>query len=331
MIDTAGPMQSFGWPLLAQAHGSFWLPGQDSTTAAAMDSVFYLILAVCAVFFTLVVGLAAFFVVRYARRPGVAPVKTATHNLALELFWSAIPLLIVGVIFWQGFAAYMDMVNPPQGCYEIRVTGQQWSWLFTYPNGYSDENLHVPVDEPVKLIMTSTDVNHGLSIPAFRVKMDLVPGRYTTTWFRAVRPGSYPLLCTEYCGNDHYDMLASVVVHPQGEFDKWLKQAADYLSALPPAKAGEILYQRRGCLQCHPIDPNKTVVSVGPPLRNVFGKTHSLADGSTVVVDDNYIRESILEPQAKVRAGYPPVMSTYKGQLSDNEITALIEYIKTLE
>ena len=326
MIDATALTNTSGWPLLGQTSGSFWMPGQESTTAPAVDAVFYLILAVCAVFFTLVVGLMVFFVVRYARRPGVGPTKTVTHNTALEIFWSAIPLLIVGVIFWQGFAAYMVMQTAPQGCYEIRVSARQWNWQFTYPNGYSDENLHVPVDEPVKLIMTSEDVNHGLSIPAFRVKMDLVPGRYTSTWFRAVRPGTYPLLCTEYCGDEHSDMLAAVVVHPQGEFDKWLKDAADYLSSLPLDKAGEILYQRRGCFQCHSIDGTS---GTGPTLRNVFGKTHSLADGSTVVVDDNYIRESILEPQAKIRAGYQPVMSTYQGQLSDDEITALIEFIKT--
>lgn len=319
------------WGLFAQSAGSFWLPGQDATTAKLMDPVFYFILAVCCFFFTLVVSLMVLFIVRYRRRPGVAPGKPPAQHLGLEVAWTAIPLAIVGVIFYQSFLAYMDMQTAPPACYEIRVSARQWSWQFIYANGHVDENLHVPVDEPVKLIMTSEDVIHGLSIPAFRVKMDLVPGRYTSTWFRAIRPGTYQLLCTEYCGDDHSNMLANVVVHPEGDFEAWLKDAANYLKTLPPAEAGKILYTQRGCSQCHSVDGT---AGTGPSFQGIFGEKHEMADGSTVTVNEDYIKESILEPQKRVRAGFQPVMSTYQGLLSEegpgNDIDALIAYIKTL-
>ena len=179
--------------------------------------------------------------------------------------------------------------------------------------------------------MTSEDVIHGLWIPALRVKMDVVPGRYTSMWFRADQVGTYNLLCTEYCGDKHSDMLATVEVHTSEDYDAWLKDAANYLKTLPPAEAGKVLFQRRGCFQCHAIDDTAGSPVTGPPLNGIFGATHDITDGSTVVVDDNYIRQSILEPQAQVRSGYKPVMSTYKGLVSDEEITALIEYIKTLK
>ena len=333
MTDMMGSLMLNGRLPLAESYSSFWLPGQESSTAAGVDRVFYLILTISAVFFALVVGLMLLFVVRYRRREGVAPGKTASHNTALEITWTVIPLAIVTLIFYQGFAAYMDMQTAPPGCYEIRVSARQWAWQFVYPNGHVDENLHVPVDEPVKLTMTSEDVIHGLWVPAFRVKMDLVPGRYTTAWFRAIRPGTYQLLCTEYCGagetGGHSDMLASVVVHAPDDFQAWLKDAANFLKNLPPAEAGKILFQRRGCAQCHPIDGSALINPTGPPLKGIFGATHGLADGSSVSVDDNYIRESIIEPQAKIREGYRPVMATYQGLLSDEDITALIEFIKS--
>ena len=330
MTDTMGSFMFNVRLPLAQSYSSFWLPGQESSTAAGVDRVFYLILFISAVFFALVVSLMLFFVVRYRRREGVTPQKAPSHSMRLEITWTVIPLLIVFVIFHQGFTAYMEMQIAPPGCYEIRVSGRQWAWQFIYPNGHVDEDLHIPVDEPVKLTMTSEDVIHSLWIPAFRVKMDLVPGRYTTAWFRAIRPGKHQLLCTEYCGgNDqrgHSDMLASVVVHSPDDFEAWLKDAANFLRNLPPAEAGEILYQRRGCAQCHSIDGS---AGTGPSFKGIFGATHQLADGDSVTVDDNYIRESILDPQAKIRAGFRPVMATYQGLVSDEDITALIEFIKS--
>jgi len=327
----AAALSDFGvCPLLGQSGGTFWLPPPRSTTAEVVDSLFYFIFAVSAFFFILIVALMILFVILYRRRPGVEPQGTTHHNTALELIWTIIPLAIVMVIFYWGFTAYMDMRTSPRESYEIRVVGQKWSWLFKYPNGYVDSELHVPVAKPVRLIMTSEDVIHSLFIPAFRVKMDLVPGRYTQTWFHAVEPGSYDLYCAEYCGTGHSDMLSKVVVHEPGTFETWLENAGNLLATMTPVEAGETLYRRRGCGQCHSTDGTARAGG-GPTFQGIYGQTHQMTDGSRVEVEDNYIRESILEPQAKIRAGYEPIMPTYKGQLSDEEITAIIEFIKSLE
>lgn len=325
MFDTL-PLSWLGNVPFAQT-GGFWLP-EPATTDPVMDHVFNLVLIICSILFLLVVGLMMLFVVRYRRRTDGVPQESPSHNTLLELVWTGIPILIVAVIFYQGFVAYMQMQTAPPNCYDLRVSARQWAWQFIYPNGHIDENLHVPAGEPVRLTMTSEDVIHGLWIPALRVKKDVVPGRYASTWFQADKPGEYDLVCTQYCGDDHSNMLAKVVVQTREEYDKWLKEAANYLKTLPPAEAGKMLYQRRGCSQCHSIDGT---AGTGPSFKGIYETTTKLADGSSVAVDDNYIRESILEPQAKIVAGYQPVMSTYKGLLSDDDITALIEFIKSLK
>lgn len=177
--------------------------------------------------------------------------------------------------------------------------------------------------------MSSDDVIHSLYVPAFRLKMDVVPGKYTSTWFEATTTGDFVLFCAEYCGTQHSSMLAKVVVHPSGEFEPWLENAANFLEDLTPAEGGKILYTRRGCVQCHSVVENAAPMT-GPTFYGSFGTSQTLADGSSIIVDENYIRESILEPQAKVRAGYKPVMPTYQGQLKNEEIDALIAFIKSL-
>jgi cytochrome c oxidase subunit II len=312
---------------LAQEMGSFWMPPQSSTVAPAVDALFYLIFWISAVFFVGIVGAMLVFLLRYRRREGHEAQKTSSHNTALELTWSIIPLILVVVIFYMGFKVYLDMQNPPANAYEVQVNAQKWSWNFTYPNGYVDANLHVPVDRPIKLVMQSEDVIHSFFVPAFRVKMDVVPGRYTRTWFHATEIGEYVIFCTEYCGTGHSDMLASVVVHPPGEFETWLEAASNFLDTLPPDEAGEKLFVVRGCPQCHTVDGSG---STGPTFQGLWGSTHTLADGASVEVEENYVRESILDPQAKVAAGFDPVMPTYQGRLKDEEITAIIAYMKTL-
>ena len=325
MFDMLASIEMAGLPL-AQT-GGFWLP--DSAAAdPVMDRVFSVVLVICSAIFLLVVGVMVLFVVRYRFRPGRLPEPSPSHNAWLETMWTTIPVLIVAVIFYQGFTAYLAMQTAPPNCYDLRVSARQWAWQFIYPNGHVDENLHVPAGEPVRLIMTSQDVIHGLWIPALRVKQDVVPGRYSTLWFQADNPGSYNLLCTQYCGDDHSQMLASLVVHPRKDYDAWLKDAANYLKTLPPAEAGKLLYQRRGCSQCHSIDGT---AGTGPSFKGIYGKPAHLTDGRDVLVDDNYVRESILDPQAKIVAGFQPVMSTYKGILADDDITALIEFIKSLK
>ncbi len=315
-------------PLLAQQEQSFWLPPQASSSSAMVDDLFYILLGISIFFFALIVVLMTVFVIVFRRREGVEPSPSPSHNTSLELFWTLIPLLIVGFIFYRGFTGFMELRTAPRQAYEIRVVARQWLWMFEYPNGHKDEQLHVPVDEPVRLVMRSDDVIHGFYVPDFRVQMDVVPGRYTTLWFRAKQPGEHDLYCAQYCGTNHSDMFTKVVVHPPGEFEKWLAEAGNLFKNMPPAEAGKQLYTRRNCQQCHSLDGT---AGTGPSFKGIFGHQTALEGGSSVMVDENYIRESILEPQAKVVQGYKPVMPTYKGILSDEEISDLIEFIKSLK
>jgi cytochrome c oxidase subunit 2 len=317
-----------GLALLAQTEGSFWMPPRASTTAPEVDFAFNFILAISAVFFSLIVVLMVVFVILFRRRPDVPPGQSPSHSTPLEITWTLIPTGLVLFIFYFGFSAFMDMKTAPRNVYEVRVTGQKWSWVFSYPDGTTSPLLHVPVDRPVRLTMTSEDVIHSLFIPAFRVKMDLVPGRYTQVWFQAVEPGEYDLYCAEYCGTGHSDMLSKVVVHRPGEFEKWLADAANVLKRLPPAEAGRELFLRNGCSACHSTDGS---AKTGPTLKGIYGQTHAFSNASPAKVDDNYIRESIVDPMAKIREGFQGVMPTFKGRLKDKELTAIIEYLKTLK
>jgi cytochrome c oxidase subunit 2 len=306
--------------------GSFWMPPQVSTVAHGVDWLFHFILGISIFFFLLIVIVMVVFVLKYRRREGQEAQQSPSHNMALEITWTAIPLALVIVIFVVGFKGFLDMATPPANAYEVLVEGQKWNWNFTYPNGYVDENLHVPVTRPVRLVMSSGDVIHSLYVPAFRIKMDVVPGRYSKAWFEATEPGEYDLFCAEYCGTSHSDMLAHVIVHPVGEFETWLEKASNFLETMTPVDAGRKLFQVRGCTQCHTMDGS---AKTGPTLLGVFGRTGTMADGSTVTVDENYIRQSILEPGVRVVAGFEPVMPTYQGRLKDAEIMAIIEYLKS--
>ena len=309
--------------------GGFWMPVEGSTGAAAVDSVFSLVFWVAAFFFVLIVALMVVFVVRYRRRPGRLDAEPSpSHNTPLELTWTLIPIAIVIVIFVWGFKVYLDANTPPANAYEISVTGQKWKWLFTYPNGHVDENLHVPVDTPVLLVMTSEDVIHGFYIPAFRLKHDVVPGRYSKVWFKAVKPGDYQIYCTQYCGTGHSDMWAKVVVHPPGGFERWLEQASNFLKTLPPAEAGQRLAVTRGCAQCHSVDGT---AGTGPTWKGLFGSHVPLQGGRVMTADEDYIRNCILDPTKNVPLGFQPVMPTFKGRIRDDEITAIIAYIKSLK
>jgi cytochrome c oxidase subunit II len=310
------------------ADESFWLPEQGSTISPEVDWLFYFIYYISLFFFILIVTLMIVFVVRYRRRPGVESGTAPDHNTKLELTWTLIPLLIVIFIFYQGFASYIDMRTSPSLAYEVQVIAKKWQWLFKYPDGHVDGVLHVPLDEPVRLVMTSQDVIHGLYIPAFRINMDIVPGRYTKIWFRAVNPGEYQLYCTQYCGQGHSDMTTKVVVHTRSDFESYLKNEANPLKGLSPVKAGELLYSRRGCAQCHSIDGT---AGTGPSFKGIFGHKVEFSNAATTEVDENYIRESILNPSAKIVKGYRDQMPTFKGVTSDEEITDLIEYIKSLK
>ncbi len=308
---------------------TIWMPPQSSTISGEVDWLFNFILGISVVFFVLIVVVMMLFVVKYRRREGRETASpSASNSVFLEMAWMAISIVVVVIIFFFGFKSYLNISTPPANAYEIQVAGQKWDWSFTYPNGYVDQDLHVPADRPVELVMTSVDVIHSFYVPAFRVKKDVVPGRYTNVWFEATKPGEYNIFCAEYCGTGHSDSSAMVIVHPSGEFGPWLEKASNFLLTMTPEEGGRKVYEIRGCQQCHSVDGSPRT---GPTFFKVFGKEETLADGSIITVDENYIRESVLEPNAKVVAGFEPVMPTYQGRLRDDEIAALTAYIRSLD
>ncbi len=323
-------------PLIAQVDSIFQLfPSQSSTTAGDVDWVFWYITYLSILFWVVIVAAIVWFMFRYRRVKGVGPEHSPHHSTALELTWSVLPSFLLVLMFYWGFTGYEDMRTPPSNAYVINVTGQKWNWNFQYPNGHVDSDLYVPVDTPVRLVMTSTDVIHSMFIPAFRVKQDVVPGRYATTWFEATNTGEFHLFCAEYCGTDHSSMLATVYVHPKDEFPAVLAKISDivgkYKDANEPLwKAGGELYVKRGCASCHSIDGSRRPDG-GPSFLGSFGENREFTDGTTGVMDENYIRQSILEPQAKIRKTFRPVMPTFQGLLKDPEIMVIIEFIRHLK
>jgi cytochrome c oxidase subunit 2 len=307
--------------------GTLWLPPEAASGAAYSDDVFYFIYWVSLFFFVLIVALMVWFVIRYRQRvPGQPAAGGITHSTRLEITWTIIPVILVIIMFYMGFRGYMDLVNPPTDAIDIQVLGQKWSWNFTYPNGHDDGELHVPVDRNIRLTLTSNDVVHSFYIPAFRIKRDAMPGRYNHMWFRPTKTGEYLALCSEYCGTGHSDMQARVVVEDPADYQKWLMEVSDPFREHSFADVGRMLVMRK-CSSCHSVDGR---AGVGPTFKGVFGHEVKLQDGSTVTADENYIRESILYPSRQVVAGFSPVMPTFRGQLKDREITAIIEYLKGL-
>jgi len=268
-----------------------------------------------------------YFVVVYRRRPGGPKIRQISHNTPLEVTWSVIPLILVAVIFLWGFRGFMDMHIAPRNAMEVHVTGKKWLWAFEHTSGRKESaELHVPVNTPVRLIMSSDDVIHSFFVPNFRIKQDVVPGRYTTLWFQATQLGEHHVFCTEYCGKDHSVMAAKVVVMTPEEFKTWSDKDPD--EGMPLAELGAKMYQKNACVSCHSIDGSAVI---GPTFKGLFGRSEQLTGGGTVVVDEQYLRESILEPQAKIVQGYQPVMPTYKGTLTERQLNGVIEYIKTIK
>ncbi len=304
-----------------QGQGTFNLPPAASTIAPAYDSLFYFIYWLSVFFFVVITVATIAFVIKYRRKKGEAFKLTTgfCHNTPLELVWSVIPTLLIFVIFIWGFQMFMRYWVIPGNAMEVRVTAQQWNWNFKYPEGASREILVVPKGRPVKLLMQSVDVLHSLFIPDFRVKMDIVPNRYTSLWFQADQEGEYDLYCTEYCGQKHSRMTTRVSVRSESEYRKWLEE-----NSVTPT--GDVLYKRYGCNTCHSLDGG---TGNGPTFKNLFGSTEKMSDGTMVEVDDNYLRESILDPKAKIVDGFEPVMPTFKNTLSADELDSLIDFIKT--
>jgi cytochrome c oxidase subunit 2 len=299
-------------------------PEQASNLAPEVDNLYFFITAVTAFFAVLVVVLVIVFAVKYRDKTGEKVGAPITGSIPLELGWSIIPFFISMAIFAWATIVFVHLVRAPEQTLEIYSTGKRWMWRFQHLDGASEINtLHVPLGRPVKVIFTSEDVLHSLYIPAFRVKADAIPGRYSSIWFTATKTGEYHLFCTEYCGTKHSGMIGTVTVMEPGDYQAWLSGGG---GGMTMAARGEQLFQQLGCVGCHLNDGSGR----GPSLAGKFGMQETLANGTTITVDDTYIRESILTPQTKLVAGYGPLMPTFQGLVNEDGVMSLIEYIKSL-
>ena len=299
-------------------------PEQASTIARSVDYLYWFITLVTLFFTTVIFATIFYFMIKYRRRSSSERPAAIEGSLPLEILWTAIPTLIVAVIFVWSSNLYFRNAEPPQGAMEIFVTGRQWMWKVEHPEGQREINeLHVPLGRPVKLTMTSEDVIHDFFVPAFRVKKDVLPGRYTSLWFQPTQLGTFHLFCAQYCGAYHAGMIGSVIVVEPDEYERWL---AGTVQGESPEAAGEKLYLQDGCGTCHTADGT----GPGPTLLGLYGQPVKLTTGESVTADDAYIRESILAPRAKIVAGYAPIMPTFQGILTEDQVLALITYVKSL-
>jgi cytochrome c oxidase subunit 2 len=303
-------------------------PEQASTVAGQVDALYYFLLALTAFFFVLIGGLILRFAIKYRRRSPDEVGAPITGSLSLEATWAVIPFIIVMGIFVWGARVYVSMFRPPADALEIHVVGKQWMWKFQHMDGQREINeLHVPVGRAVKLIMSSQDVIHSFFVPAFRVKADAIPGYFRTVWFQATKPGTYHLFCAEYCGTQHSGMIGRVIVMEPQHYQTWLSGMLPGGSAdLSPASAGQKLFQDLACHTCHRDD----VQGIGPRLAGLYGTSVRLQEGQLVTVDEHYIRESILNPMAKITAGFQPVMPAYQGRVNEEQLLELLAYIRSL-
>lgn len=306
-------------------NGSFWLPEGASTLSPEIDSLFYFVTWTSAVLFVGVVGAMIYLAWKYRRRHGEHVPAPVEPNKFVELTWIVLPTILVLIVFNWGFKLFIAQGVAPPDSYEVQVRGSMWNWEFEYPNGtITSGELHVPVDRPVRLVMSSIDVLHSFFIPAFRAKQDVLPNRYSSVWFEATKSDTFQVYCTEYCGDGHSAMLATLITHPQGEFEEWLA-GAGVDEDMPLPELGQQLYEQRQCQACHSIDGTP---GIGPTLQGLFGSTETLSDGSTVEVDDDYLRESILEPGASIVQGYQNIMPPAYGNLTERQLSGLIAFIQ---
>jgi len=297
--------------------------------AGKVDALYFFLVAVSAFFVVVIAALVVFFSIRYRRRAHGEVGAKVVPSLALELTWTIIPLGLGLVMFAWGANVYFNQARPPAETLDIYVVGKQWMWKFQHLDGQREINeLHVPVGRAVRITGTSEDVIHSFFVPAFRLKADVLPGRYTTLWFNATRTGRYHLFCAEYCGTKHSGMLGTIIVMRPAEYQAWLGGGGgEGSSPASLASQGQKAFQDLACITCHRSDGQGR----GPVLEGVFGSRVPLASGEAVVADDAYIRESILSPSAKVVAGFQPLMPTFQGLVSEEQLLTLIEYIKSLK
>src|SRR5262245_7488165 len=299
-------------------------PERASTIAGKVDALYITLICVNGLLATGIVITLIVFAIRFRRRSDSERPKPITGSLLLELTWTIIPLFMVLGMFTWGAYVFFQMSRPPAGSMDIYVVGKQWMWKFQHMNGVREINeLHVPIGRPVRLTMESEDVMHSLYFPAFRVKGDVVPGRYRIMWFQATKTGRYHIFCAEYCGTKHAGMGGWITVMEPANFQAWLSGGT---SGGPLEESGEKLFTQLACNTCHFIDH----IGRGPILSGLFGKEVLLQTGQTIKADETYIRESILNPQAKIVMGFQPIMPTFQGQISEEGLLQLIAYIKSL-
>jgi cytochrome c oxidase subunit 2 len=306
------------------------MPAQGSAYAGEVDTVYMSLFWLSVVLFLGIAIPALYFAWRYRYKPGrVTPHQT--HNTVLEIVWSVAPLLLcVGIFFW-GLKGWMEYSVAPGEAMEIQITAKKWLWAFEYPDGSRDAGrLHVPVNKPVKFIMTSEDVIHDFFVPDMRVKHDIIPGRYTEVWFTPTVMGEHVVTCAEYCGKGHSDMRATLIVESDADFQNYLATGGteweDYKNDM--AKWGKIQWERKGCNSCHTLDGSK---SKGPSWQHIWGKMEKMSDGKLVLVDENYIKESENMPQAKIVEGFQPIMPTFQGLIKPHEFEGIVALIKSLQ
>ena len=284
-------------------------------------------------FLIVVIGM-MYLAIKYRFKKGdeVRLTSSLDHNTFLEVLFFVIPLILVTITFVWGIRSYLNMVIVPDDAIEIKVTGQSWFWTFDYPEGGSTLNeLVVPVETPIKIVLSSTDVLHSFYIPVMRAKMDVLPNRYNVMWFDANQAGEYEIFCTEYCGTGHSNMNAKVIVMPQKMYEVWLAEAGSADDDLPLEELGAKLYNKKACNTCHTLDGTALVGPSYLQTSQMWGQERVFDDGSSAIIDENYVRSSILEPLIQIVAGYQGVMPTYQGLLNDRELDALIAFLKTLK
>ncbi|MGI8811911.1 MAG: cytochrome c oxidase subunit II [Pyrinomonadaceae bacterium] len=299
------------------------LPEAASSEAGGVDSLFYFMLAVCGSVAALIFVLLAYFSIRYRRIEGNLVAKGYKMPKFVEIVWMVVPFVIFLGMFYWGARIYFSVFRQPEKALEINVIAKQWMWKFQHLGGQREINeLHVPVDQPIKITVASEDVIHSFFVPAFRLHFDVVPGRYRTTWFNPTKVGEYQLECSQYCGTDHSKMRGTIIVMSRSDYDNWLTLGAD--NSL--ASNGQKLFRQTGCIACH----TGGAQARAPMLAGLYGTEAIMQDGSRVKVDDNYIRNSIMNPEGQIVAGYKPIMPTFQGQMNEEQLLELVAYIRSL-
>lgn len=322
-------------PVMDRLDANYWFPRPVNLEADGSDTMYIAVLGLSIFFFFGITICVVYFTIKYRHRKGHKAEPSAAHSDLMEITWTVIPTIIVVFLFYYGWRGYVRIVTPPQKAVEVQVQAWRWAWSFTHANGVEDSDLHVPVNTPVRLVMTSRDVLHSFYVPVMRTKQDIIPRRYTYVWFNATKPGTYRLNCAEYCGTDHSQMgrqsdgrRAVVVVHEAGDYERYLADKAASSMAMAPDKLGAMLYEKKGCVACHSIDGS---AKVGPSFKGSFGTQIPQEGAPTRLMDENYIRESLMYPTKAGRPGFARSMPSFDGQLKEKEIEGIIAFIKSLK